>query len=261
VPQVRIETAGFSRCWLCVLRASRSAVPNASLLSSVKRIADTQGLSRFGCEKLANVPSCDECHSQTNLSPDRDSYQGTHFRRAETSRRIRSRLLVVVMAIPLRHADPALVAAGARTFFVTSSIAGKRNLLQSERSARLFIRVLYDYRAQRKFRLHEFVVMPDHFHLLLTVDHDSTIERAVQFIKGGFAFRAGKELGFHAPVWQKGFSEVRILDHEAFLRTADYIRNNPVMRHLVDEAAGYPHSSAHSGLELDPAPQGLKPNL
>jgi len=69
------------------------------------------------------------------------------------------------MAIPIRHADPENVAAGARTFFVTSSIAGKRNLLQSDRSARLFIRVLYDYCAQGKFRLHEFVVMPDHFHV------------------------------------------------------------------------------------------------
>lgn len=59
--------------------------------------------------------------------------------------------------------------------------------------------VLYDYRKQKKFRLHEFVVMPDHFHILLTVESDSTIERVVQYIKGGFAFRAGRELGFHAP--------------------------------------------------------------
>jgi putative transposase len=64
-----------------------------------------------------------------------------------------------------------------------------------------------------------------------------TVDRAVQFIKGGFAYRAGGELGFNAPVWQKGFSEVRILDAEAFLRATDYIRNNPVARHLVDEAA------------------------
>src|SRR5713226_284703 len=107
------------------------------------------------------------------------------------------------MAIPLRHSNPLHVIAGARTFFVTSSISGKRNLLQSDRSAGLFIRVLYDYRTQRKFRLHEFVVMPDHFHALLTVECDMSIERALQFIKGGFAFRAGRELGFSAPVWQK----------------------------------------------------------
>jgi putative transposase len=163
------------------------------------------------------------------------------------------------MAIPIRHADPHNAVAGARTFFVTSSICGKRNLLQSDRSAGLFVRVLYDYRAQRKFRLHEFVVMPDHFHVLLTVGCETTIERAVQFIKGGFAFRAGRELGFSAPVWQKGFSEVRILDADAFFRTSQYIRNNRVARHLAAEAELYPYSSAYPGLELDPAPQGLKP--
>jgi putative transposase len=163
------------------------------------------------------------------------------------------------MAIPLRHADPRRVAAGARTFFVTSSICGKRNLLQSDRSAGLFVRVLYDYRAQRKFRLHEFVVMPDHFHVLLTVECEMAIERAVQFIKGGFAFRAGRELRFGSPIWQKGFSEVRILDADALLRTREYIRNNPVTRHLAAEATQYPYSSANPGFELDPPPQGLKP--
>jgi putative transposase len=163
------------------------------------------------------------------------------------------------MAIPTRHSDPSRVASGARTFFVTSSIAEKRNLLQSDRSAELFIRVLYDYRAQNKFRLHEFVVMPDHFHLLLTVGTELPVERAMQFIKGGFAFRAGRELQFRAPVWQKGFSEVRILDAEAYARVGEYIRNNPVTRHLVSDAAEFPYSSAHAGFELDPAPQGLKP--
>jgi putative transposase len=163
------------------------------------------------------------------------------------------------MAIPIRHSDPAHVIAGARTFFVTSSIAGKRNLLQSDRSAGLFVRVLYDYREQGKFRLHEFVVMPDHFHLLLTVDWNMTIERAIQFVKGGFAFRAGRELGFRAPVWQKGFSEVRILDAEAFDQVRKYIKDNPVARQLVAEATGFPYSSAQPGFQLDPAPQGLKP--
>jgi len=37
------------------------------------------------------------------------------------------------------------------------------------------------------------------------------------------------------------------------------MKHNPVRRHLVLEAAEFPHSSAHPGFELDPAPQGLKP--
>jgi putative transposase len=163
------------------------------------------------------------------------------------------------MAIPIRHASPENVAAGARTFFITSSIAGKRNLLQSDRSAQLFVRVVCEYRAQGKFRLHELVVMPDHFHLLLTVDSGMTVERAVQFIKGGFAFRAGRECGMRPPIWQKGFYDVRIWSSQQYDGTREYIHNNPVKRRLVSEAGLYPYSSAHSGFELDAVPQGLKP--
>ena len=113
------------------------------------------------------------------------------------------------MAIPSRHSSPLNVVAAERTFFLTSATWGRRPLLQSTRSAQLFVRTLYEYRAQHKYRLHEFVVMPDHFHLLITVGSEITIERAMQFIKGGFAFRAGRELGIKSPIWQKGFSEIR----------------------------------------------------
>jgi putative transposase len=162
------------------------------------------------------------------------------------------------MATPPRRSVAGSILANSRTFFVTSSTCGKRNLLQSDRCAELFIRVIYDYRAQGKFKLHAWVVMPDHFHLLLTVGSDLSIERAVQFIKGGFAFRAGRELGMRAPFWQRGFSEVRILDAQAYARTKEYIHNNPVERSLANAPDHFRYSSARSGFELDPPPPGLK---
>jgi putative transposase len=160
------------------------------------------------------------------------------------------------MAIPARRANPAHMMAGSRTFFVTSSAWGRQNLLQSDRAAGLFLRVLYDYREQNKFRLHDFVLMPNHFHVLLTVGSESTVERAVQFIKGGFSFRAGRELKMRSPIWQKGFSEVRITDPEGFLQVRTYIRNNPVVCHLVVDPQDYPYSSAHPAFELDPFLRG-----
>jgi putative transposase len=123
----------------------------------------------------------------------------------------------------------------------------------------LFIDVLYHYRDQRKYLLHDFVVMTDHFHVLITVGEEMTIERAVQFIKGGFAFRAGKELGFRAPVWQRGFSEVRVYDSQALERVKEYMAQNPVKRGMAANPAEYLYSSAHGGFELDEEPRGLKP--
>ena len=101
--------------------------------------------------------------------------------------------------------------------------------------------------------------MPEHFHILLTVGSEISLERAVQFIKGGFSFRAGKEFGMRSPVWQKGFSEVRIFDAETYSRTREYIHNNPMKRRLAVTPKQYPYCSAHPGFELDPPPQGLKP--
>lgn len=149
------------------------------------------------------------------------------------------------------------IVANVRTFYVTSSTFEKRFILQSERAARLFIRVLYEYREQGQFRLHEFVVMPNHLHLLITVTVDISIERAVQFVKGGFAFRAGRELGLGAPIWQRGFSEVRVSDSQMAAQISRYIRDNPVAAGLVAEAAQYPYSSAYRGYELDPLPAWL----
>ena len=122
--------------------------------------------------------------------------------------------------------------------------------------AELFVKVLFEYRGQQKFRLHEFVLMRDHFHVLLTIGPETTVERAVQFIKGGFSFRAGRELDFRGAAWQRGFSEVRVLDEASFRSHVEYIRNNPVRARLADCPEQYRFCSAHPGYHLDPPPQG-----
>jgi putative transposase len=83
-----------------------------------------------------------------------------------------------------------------RTFFVTSIAHGRDSLFKKEEMARLLLDVLTDNRRKGRFLLHEFVVMPDHFHLIVTPAGDVPLEKAVQFIKGGFSFRAKKELRF-----------------------------------------------------------------
>jgi putative transposase len=55
------------------------------------------------------------------------------------------------------------------TYFVTANTDSKRNLLQSCEMASLFCETLLHYREQKRYLLHEFVVMPNHFHLLLTI--------------------------------------------------------------------------------------------
>ncbi|MGH9735526.1 MAG: transposase [Candidatus Acidiferrales bacterium] len=72
-----------------------------------------------------------------------------------------------------------------------------------------------------------------------------TVERAVQLIKGGFSYRAKKELGFNGEIWQKGFSDVRITDDDTFARHVQYIAENPVKAGYALSPVEYRYCSAY----------------
>lgn len=141
-----------------------------------------------------------------------------------------------------------------RTFFVTSVTLERSILFRSAAFAELFLDTLYDYRKQEKYLLHEFVVMPDHIHLIVTPDAHTSLERAMQFIKGGFAYRVGKELRRKGQSWQPGFKNHRIRDGEDYQRHRNYIHMNPVRSGLVKKASDYLYSSANPKFVLDEVP-------
>lgn len=146
---------------------------------------------------------------------------------------------------------------GSSTYFITASSFEKQCILQSERMAQLLINVLSHYPHQRKYLLHEFVIMPNHFHLLITPLLPVTIEKAMQFIKGGFSYRAKKELGFVGEIWQTSFYDRRVRDADEYRNFRHYIHMNPVRRGLVPLPEEFPHRSAK--MKLDEVPQWLKP--
>lgn len=146
---------------------------------------------------------------------------------------------------------------GSNVYFITASTWRHRSLFQTERMARLFIDTIFGYRRERKFLIHEFVVMPTHFHLPLTPS-EITLERAVQFIKGGFSYSVKKDLALNMEIWERGDVDHRIRDAEDDSRHVEYIRQNPVEARIVGQAADYEYGSAHGVFELDPCPQKLE---
>ena len=111
--------------------------------------------------------------------------------------------------------------------------------------ASLLIETLRQGVRTRRFVIHDFVVMPDHVHILLTVSGETTVEKAVQWIKGSFSFRARKELGYMGEIWQRGFSDVRVRDARSLQQHHTYIDENPVKAGLALTAEEYPYGSAY----------------
>jgi len=142
-----------------------------------------------------------------------------------------------------------------RTFFVTTITARRHPVFRRDSAARLLIETIVHYRDTGKFLLHEFVIMPDHLHAILTPAPEVSLEKVMQFIKGGFSFR----MRSRGPVWQASFTNHRVRNLDDLGSHRQYIWLNPVRARLADGPEDYPYSSATGEFRLDPVPQGLKP--
>jgi putative transposase len=144
-----------------------------------------------------------------------------------------------------------------QTYFVTATTFERRFLLQGSIMAGLFIETMFRYRDHNRFLVHAFVVMPNHFHGLLTPCEEVTLERMMQLIKGGFSFRAKHEMDRQYEVWQRGFTDRRVRNRAEYLGVERYIHENPVKARLVREAKEFPYSSLNPEYRLDPLPTYL----
>jgi putative transposase len=114
------------------------------------------------------------------------------------------------------------------------------------------VSTLLHYRAQGRYLLHSYVVMPDHVHLLLTPAPDVSLEKVIQYVRGGFSFRMESKLD----VWERGHFDKRLASSSNYRACIRYIEENPVKAGLAVVATGYPFSSA--GRHLDAMPEWMQ---
>jgi len=144
------------------------------------------------------------------------------------------------MAIPLRSTQNG-------TFFITSIIWNRRRFFQLPAHAELFLKTLQHYRAEKVYKLHAYVVMPDHVHLLLTTEQ-KTISQTMNLIKGGFSHRVKSAY----PIWQRSFADHLVQSADDFQTRRNYIHQNPVRANLCATPDLYPYSSAYKPHILTP---------
>src|SRR5580698_10271393 len=137
-------------------------------------------------------------------------------------------------------------------YFVSTQTAGRRPFFRHDRWARLMLSTINHYRGTG-YQLHGFVIIPDHLHLLITPVE--SVEKSTQLVKGGFSFRAKRELEWNGEIWQPGFTDHRIRDEEDWHRHVEYIRSNPIEAKLAEDIALY----EFIGFPSTEFPRGLKP--
>jgi putative transposase len=141
------------------------------------------------------------------------------------------------------------------TYFITICAHMQQNLFQRDEVAELMVATFLKYRDAGEFELHEYVVMPNHIHLLLSLNDQQQLGRVIQLIKGGFSHSLREnEIVFRA-VWEHRYHDRRVRDANEFAEFSQYVRQNPVRKGLVQQAEDYPYSSAGKRNNLS----GLKP--
>jgi putative transposase len=137
-------------------------------------------------------------------------------------------------------------------YFISAQTWTRTPFFRHARWAECLIETIRHY-DQSCYRLHAFVVMPDHVHLLLMPLE--TLEKAVQVIKGGFSYRAHRAFDWKGEIWQPGFSDHGIRDEEDWNQHLSYIRGNPLKASLSQNSVAYPYMD----FPEPKFPRGLKP--
>ena len=142
-------------------------------------------------------------------------------------------------------ATPKHRTAAGSSYFVTTKCWNSRDVFQVPEIAEILVRVMMRYRERKFYLLHDFVVMPDHLHLLLTPCATTSLEKAVQLIKGGSSHEIHKQRNHGMEIWQEGFYDWTIRDACDWRSKVEYIRMNPVRAKLCVKPEDWLYSSAN----------------
>jgi len=151
--------------------------------------------------------------------------------------------------------------------YITASTYHRTPLFASPRFCREFVQVLGELRREMGFLLLGWVLMPDHFHLLIQPEPADSTSRIVQQLKQRTAFRllailrqnsqypwcrrmlsqlrlpASVHSEAEYRVWQRRFYPFNVYSEKKRLEKLNYMHGNPVERHLVSSPDQWPWSS------------------
>lgn len=143
--------------------------------------------------------------------------------------------------------------------FLPCSCYRRLPLLDTPERRDLFIRILEETRQQYRFIVTGYVVMPEHFHLLMSEPQVGDPSKTMQVVKQRFAQNVAPRTAA-APrsrpvhIWEARFYDFNVWTEHKRIEKLRYMHRNPVKRGLVNEPQHWPWSSFRDYLygELGP---------
>jgi putative transposase len=127
--------------------------------------------------------------------------------------------------------------------YITCSCYQRQPFLGSPHRRDLFLEIFEEVRQRHEFAVIGYVVMPEHFHLLIGAPYDGNVSLAMQVLKQRAArqylTRGRSKTPVDAerklpPFWHTRFYDFNVFTKKKVIEKLRYIHRNPVKRGLVE---------------------------
>ncbi len=122
--------------------------------------------------------------------------------------------------------------------FITFGCYHRIEHLGTSAACELFERSLETMRLRYGFVVYGYVVMPDHFHLLVSEPKKALLSKAIQALKLSVSVQSRQK-----PFWQPRYYDFNVHDEEKRIEKLRYMHRNPVKRGLVEKPEEWKWSS------------------
>ena len=139
------------------------------------------------------------------------------------------------------------------TYFFTVNLLNRTSNLLVDQIDKLSVS-FHQIRDKYPFKVEGIVILPDHFHMLMTLpENDSNYSLRLRLIKGSFSqqiepnehVNSVRKRKNERGIWQRRFWEHLIRDEKDYEHHLNYIHYNPVKHGYVKKASDWPYSSIH----------------
>ncbi len=129
------------------------------------------------------------------------------------------------------------------TYALTCCTHARQRILTNPNLAESLIELFVEARNRGDILLHGYVVMPDHYHVVLTLTEGIAVTNLIRRIHSVFARKTKRELRIIGRVWQRRFYDHVVRNYEDWYAQVKYLHGNPVRAGLVEDPITYPWSS------------------
>ena len=136
--------------------------------------------------------------------------------------------------------------------FITQIINQRQPAFHDQKSIALLQDTLRYTKEKHSFKMLAYVILPDHFHMLIQPDGESNFSQIMHAMKGRFtrAYKKRFSMTDHINFWQKRFWDHVIRDENDLENHFHYIHYNPIKHGYVDHPQNWKHSSYQQWMSI-----------